>query len=97
MWSRNSADFCIQQLYALKIVNCCNLLLLWLICVLNIPCRSSVTYRLNFSTAFSTNAVSICQSAGLFSIERVEYSTRFLIYLDSELMNGDPSSVTEVI
>ncbi|KAM4575374.1 phosphoribosylformylglycinamidine synthase [Fundulus diaphanus] len=35
--------------------------------------------RLNFSTAWSTNAVSICQSAGLSSVTRVEQSRRFLI------------------
>ncbi|XP_068449233.1 phosphoribosylformylglycinamidine synthase [Clinocottus analis] len=35
--------------------------------------------RLNFSTAWSTNTVSICQSAGLTSVTRVELSRRFLI------------------
>lgn len=35
--------------------------------------------RLNFSTAWSTNAVSICQSAGLNNVTRVELSRRFLI------------------
>lgn len=35
--------------------------------------------RLNFSTAWSTNAVSICQSAGLTNVTRVEMSRRFLI------------------
>ncbi|KAA8589289.1 hypothetical protein FQN60_012654, partial [Etheostoma spectabile] len=35
--------------------------------------------RLNFSTAWSTNAVSICQSAGLTNVTRVELSRRFLI------------------
>uniref|UniRef100_M4AAV8 Phosphoribosylformylglycinamidine synthase n=1 Tax=Xiphophorus maculatus TaxID=8083 RepID=M4AAV8_XIPMA len=33
-------------------------------------------FRLNFSTAWSTNAVSICQSAGLANITRVEQSRR---------------------
>lgn len=36
-------------------------------------------FRLNFSTAWSTNAVSICQSAGLTNVTRVELSRRFLI------------------
>lgn len=36
-------------------------------------------FRLNFSTAWSTNAVSICQSAGLANVTRVEQSRRFLI------------------
>ncbi|XP_030626914.1 phosphoribosylformylglycinamidine synthase isoform X2 [Chanos chanos] len=35
--------------------------------------------RLNFSTAWSTNAVSICQSAGLQQVSRVELSRRHLI------------------
>lgn len=35
--------------------------------------------RLNFSTAWSTNAVSICQSVGLASVTRIEQSRRFLI------------------
>ncbi|KAL5012475.1 hypothetical protein ScPMuIL_011026 [Solemya velum] len=35
--------------------------------------------RLNFSTAFSTNAVSICQSVGLNKISRIEKSLRHLI------------------
>ncbi|XP_061680318.1 phosphoribosylformylglycinamidine synthase [Syngnathoides biaculeatus] len=35
--------------------------------------------RLNFSTAWSTNAMSICHSAGLTNITRVELSRRFLI------------------
>ncbi|XP_041912536.1 phosphoribosylformylglycinamidine synthase isoform X1 [Alosa sapidissima] len=35
--------------------------------------------RLNFSTAWSTNAVSICQSAGLSQVSRVELSRRHLI------------------
>lgn len=37
--------------------------------------------RLNFSTAWSTNAVSICQSAGLSQVSRVELSRRHLIKL----------------
>ncbi|KAJ8388427.1 hypothetical protein AAFF_G00133030 [Aldrovandia affinis] len=35
--------------------------------------------RLNFSTAWSTNAVSICQSVGLSQVARVELSRRLLI------------------
>uniref|UniRef100_A0AAY4D7H6 Phosphoribosylformylglycinamidine synthase n=1 Tax=Denticeps clupeoides TaxID=299321 RepID=A0AAY4D7H6_9TELE len=35
--------------------------------------------RLNFSTAWSTNAVSICQSAGLSRVSRVELSRRLLV------------------
>lgn len=35
--------------------------------------------RLNFSTAWSTNAVSICRSIGLDKIDRIEKSCRYLI------------------
>ncbi|MCD4694404.1 phosphoribosylformylglycinamidine synthase, partial [bacterium] len=35
--------------------------------------------RLNFATAFSTNAVSICQACGLDSIKRIEKSKRYII------------------
>lgn len=35
--------------------------------------------RLNFSTAWSTNAVSICRSIGLERIDRIERSCRYLI------------------
>uniref|UniRef100_A0A3B5B2X5 Phosphoribosylformylglycinamidine synthase n=1 Tax=Stegastes partitus TaxID=144197 RepID=A0A3B5B2X5_9TELE len=48
--------------------------------------------RLNFSTAWSTNAVSICQSAGLASVTRVELSRRFLIKL-----NGDVEKLIECL
>lgn len=37
--------------------------------------------RFNFSTASSTNAVSICRSLGLNSVVRLEYSRRYLIHL----------------
>ncbi|XP_041046632.1 phosphoribosylformylglycinamidine synthase isoform X2 [Carcharodon carcharias] len=35
--------------------------------------------RLNFSTAWSTNAVSICQSIGLIEVDRIECSHRYLL------------------
>uniref|UniRef100_A0A4W4FS79 Phosphoribosylformylglycinamidine synthase n=1 Tax=Electrophorus electricus TaxID=8005 RepID=A0A4W4FS79_ELEEL len=41
--------------------------------------------RLNFSTAWSTNTVSICQSAGLGMVSRVELSRRHLIKKDTEM------------
>ena len=44
---------------------------------------------MNFSTPFSTNAVSICKSAGLDCVTRVEYSLRYLIKLN------DGKSITE--
>ncbi|KAM9435319.1 phosphoribosylformylglycinamidine synthase [Clarias gariepinus] len=45
--------------------------------------------RLNFSTAWSTNAVSICQSAGLSQVTRVELSRRHLI---KDELHGQRSS-----
>ena len=45
--------------------------------------------RLNFSTAFSTNAVSICKSIGLERVTRIEYSIRYLITVQSEAGAGD--------
>ncbi|XP_043984966.1 phosphoribosylformylglycinamidine synthase isoform X1 [Gambusia affinis] len=45
--------------------------------------------RLNFSTAWSTNAVSICQSAGLSNVTRVEQSRRFLIKVENGRSAGD--------
>src|SRR5512136_309042 len=35
--------------------------------------------RLNFETAFSTNAVAICRSCGLYGISRVEKSRRWIL------------------
>ncbi|XP_075141937.1 phosphoribosylformylglycinamidine synthase isoform X2 [Leptodactylus fuscus] len=40
--------------------------------------------RLNFSTASSTNAVSICRSIGLTAIDRIECSKRYLVKKDPE-------------
>lgn len=41
--------------------------------------------RMNFTTAWSTNAVSICQACGLGKVERIERSRRFLVDRDSPL------------
>ncbi|KAG7260116.1 hypothetical protein CRUP_031399 [Coryphaenoides rupestris] len=46
--------------------------------------------RLNFSTSWSTNAVSICQSAGVGRVTRVELSRRLLIKVGDKLQ--PPSS-----
>lgn len=35
--------------------------------------------RFNFSTADSTNSVSICHSASLLAVKRIENSTRYLV------------------
>jgi len=41
--------------------------------------------RLNFSTAFSTNAVSICHACGLDKVSRIERSRRYLLRSGTEL------------
>ncbi|EAA01024.2 AGAP002091-PA [Anopheles gambiae str. PEST] len=41
--------------------------------------------RFNFSTAASTNSVSICHNLGLDFIERIEVSTRYLVGLDGAI------------
>lgn len=48
-------------------------------------------HRLNFSTPFSTNAVSICKSIGLRQITRIEVSVRYQI----SFCDGKPSSDIE--
>ncbi|XP_040269282.1 phosphoribosylformylglycinamidine synthase isoform X2 [Bufo bufo] len=50
--------------------------------------------RLNFSTAFSTNAVSICRSIGLTNIDRIECSKRYLMKFQRELEDGEKQKLT---
>jgi phosphoribosylformylglycinamidine synthase len=40
---------------------------------------------MNFSTAFSANAVSICQSCGLSQVSRLERSRRFVLHSSAGL------------
>ncbi|TMW61487.1 hypothetical protein Poli38472_012678 [Pythium oligandrum] len=40
--------------------------------------------RLNFSTAWSSNAIAICQACGLTSIKRIERGTRYLVRFSTE-------------
>uniref|UniRef100_A0A4W3JTM2 Phosphoribosylformylglycinamidine synthase n=1 Tax=Callorhinchus milii TaxID=7868 RepID=A0A4W3JTM2_CALMI len=56
----------------------------------------SLSLRLNFSTAWSTNAVSICRSLGLPAIDRVECSRRYLIQLSEGacLSSGERTGMT---
>lgn len=59
-------------------------------------------FRLNFSTPFSTNAVSICQSVGLSAVKRVERSVRYLItVMDSDNctvhVKDNPQLVSEIV
>jgi phosphoribosylformylglycinamidine synthase len=41
--------------------------------------------RMNFTTAWSTNAVSVCHSCGLTKVARIERSRRYLVDADSRL------------
>ncbi|XP_006824802.1 phosphoribosylformylglycinamidine synthase-like, partial [Saccoglossus kowalevskii] len=58
---------------------------------------------LNFSTAWSTNAVSMCHSAGLHQIHRIECSKRFLIQVknkdgeDVALATDEAKKLTSVL
>ncbi|XP_078326512.1 phosphoribosylformylglycinamidine synthase-like isoform X4 [Crassostrea virginica] len=52
--------------------------------------------RLNFSTPFSTNAVSICQGAGIKDVKRIEFSTRYLLTL-AEDFELDPVEEQKVV
>lgn len=69
--------------YFFRFINCCvvSYIFLLFVCIcLHYGSWITVSFcRLNFSTAWSTNAVSICQSAGLSRVTRVELSRRFLI------------------
>ncbi|XP_038668127.1 phosphoribosylformylglycinamidine synthase [Scyliorhinus canicula] len=44
--------------------------------------------RLNFSTAWSTNAVSMCQAIGLTAVDRIECSRRYLLKVYEEEQLG---------
>ncbi|MGH0142820.1 UNVERIFIED_CONTAM: hypothetical protein FKN15_076654 [Acipenser sinensis] len=57
--------------------------------------------RLNFSTAWSTNAVSICQSVGLRAVSRIERSRRHLIQprdgQKEKLLDGEVDRLTSIL
>lgn len=50
-------------------------------------------YRLNFSTAFSSNAVSICQSVGLVQVSRLELSIRYQVLSKKPLTEKEKAEV----
>ncbi|TKY47451.1 phosphoribosylformylglycinamidine synthase [Spatholobus suberectus] len=49
------------------------------------PVIIEVGPRLSFTTAWSTNAVAICQACGLTEVNRLERSRRYLLFTTSEL------------
>ncbi|XP_076232300.1 phosphoribosylformylglycinamidine synthase [Calliopsis andreniformis] len=53
--------------------------------------------RLNFSTAFSSNAVSICKSVYLHKITRIEAATRYCIKLNEEIDKRTEDAILEVL
>jgi phosphoribosylformylglycinamidine synthase len=48
--------------------------------------------RMNFTTAWSTNAVSVCHACGLRGIERIERSRRYRFTLDKDISSDDRES-----
>lgn len=53
--------------------------------------------RLNFSTAFSSNAVSICRSVNLNKITRIEVTTRYYIKHNGMIDKKIEDSITDVL
>ncbi|KHN07581.1 Putative phosphoribosylformylglycinamidine synthase, chloroplastic/mitochondrial [Glycine soja] len=52
-----------------------------------IPVIVEVGPRLSFTTAWSTNAVAICQACGLTEVNRLERSRRYLLFTTTELQD----------
>ncbi len=61
------------------------------------PCIIEVGPRMNFTTAWSTNAVSVCHACGLKNIKRIERSRRFLIKTASSLDSGQKDTFMSMI
>lgn len=52
-------------------------------------CTIEIGPRFNFSTAQSTNSVSICQNVGLTEVKRLEVSIKYLLFLKDVLSAED--------
>jgi phosphoribosylformylglycinamidine synthase len=50
--------------------------------------------RMNFSTSWSTNAVSVCHSCGLRGIDRIERSRRYNLIFERELSIDERTNIT---
>jgi hypothetical protein len=59
--------------------------------------RAIVFFRLSFTTAFSTNAVSACRSAGLDAIVRLEKSIRYQIAPSTPLTPDQRRAVVDLL
>ncbi|MFH1025225.1 MAG: hypothetical protein V1764_00910 [Nitrospirota bacterium] len=55
-------------------------------------CILEVGPRMNFTTAWSTNAVSICHECGLTKITRIERSRRYILKLKKRVQGFEDSS-----
>jgi phosphoribosylformylglycinamidine synthase len=53
--------------------------------------------RMNFSTAWSTNAVSICQACGLEKVVRIERSRRYLLRVGTALNESQKAAFLELV
>ena len=53
--------------------------------------------RMNFSTAWSTNAVSVCHACGLKAVKRVERSRRYLLRIASPLKPGQRTAFLDMV
>ncbi|XP_014208739.1 phosphoribosylformylglycinamidine synthase [Copidosoma floridanum] len=53
--------------------------------------------RLNFSTAFSSNAVSICKAVQVNGVRRIEVSTRYLIHTTASLDKVTENKIVDVL
>jgi phosphoribosylformylglycinamidine synthase len=53
--------------------------------------------RFNFSTADSTNSVSICQSAQLVAVKRIEVSVRYLVKFSGDFKISTQDEVRKLI
>lgn len=50
----------------------------------------NIIFRLNFTTPFSSNVLSICKSINLNFVKRLEKSTRYLIiFIDYQKLTSD--------
>ncbi len=53
--------------------------------------------RMNFTTAWSTNAVSICHACGIKDIQRIERSRRYLLELDPPLRREEKETILPLL
>ncbi|KAL2348743.1 hypothetical protein Fmac_002743 [Flemingia macrophylla] len=62
-----------------------------------VPVFVEVGPRLSFTTAWSTNAVAICQACGLTEVNRLERSRRYLLFTTGELQDDQISEFASLV